>query len=170
MKQLAGYVASNLMFLSKFVHRLTEEHEIGSNVARQLLHLAMHAEHNLSITRGLYHDALVLDRWWWSTLAYGWFGNPDVQERWSLDEFSALCRTVWGDLKADVTFLFINTWAEDDNNREQVLDGYRTLNQIHNNYPKELGTKAVFPIAPMSVNYTHEYIVNALHELDLVTN
>src|SRR5205814_6354238 len=58
------------------VYSLLERGELVSGLARQLAHLACHAENHQALVAATEVKALVLDRWWWSTVAYGWYGGP----------------------------------------------------------------------------------------------
>lgn len=47
-------------------------------LARQLAHLACHSEAMPTLIETARQGAVVLDRWWWSTLAYGWYGRGET--------------------------------------------------------------------------------------------
>ena len=78
------HMPSGLTDLTKGVYRLTEDTPINSPLAWQLLHLACHAENIDAVSQARDSGGVVLDRWWWSTVAYGWHGaglaNGDVDE------------------------------------------------------------------------------------------
>ncbi|GGN37610.1 hypothetical protein GCM10010109_63720 [Actinoplanes campanulatus] len=57
------------------VYSLLEHEGPVSGLARQLAHLACHAETHDTLVAAAEVKALVLDRWWWSTVAYGWYGG-----------------------------------------------------------------------------------------------
>lgn len=95
-----------------------------SGIARQLAHLACHAESVPRIQELLTTRAVVLDRWWWSTLAYGWYSG-DFPEA-GVDEagFRNLIDSIWSPLEASIIFLFDQTYDHDDNNTDPILTGY----------------------------------------------
>ncbi|KQQ96075.1 hypothetical protein ASF72_19260 [Arthrobacter sp. Leaf141] len=98
-----------------------------SGVAKQLTHLACHAESVPRIQDILANRAVVLDRWWWSTLAYGWhsgdFAGVGIQKESFLDVING----IWSPLNASVVFLFDKPYDEDSNNSDPILSGYHTI-------------------------------------------
>src|SRR5258708_36870334 len=72
-----AHMPSGLTALTGEIYRLTEHTPITSPLARQLLHLACHAENIDTLARARQTSGVVLDRGWWSTVAYGWSrGGP----------------------------------------------------------------------------------------------
>jgi dTMP kinase len=69
------HMPSGLTSLTADIYHLTEKAVIQSAWARQLLHLACHAENMPAIADARNHGGVVLDRWWWSTVAYGWYAG-----------------------------------------------------------------------------------------------
>lgn len=98
-----------------------------SGIAKQLAHLACHAETVPSIQEALTSRAVVLDRWWWSTLAYGWYSGDVPDAGITEAGFRNLIDSIWGTLTASVLFLFDKPYEEDSNNSNPVLDGYSVL-------------------------------------------
>lgn len=98
-----------------------------SGVAQQLAHLACHAEANALLGSRLEVTGMVLDRWWWSTLAYGWYGGPVAEAGLSYEVFRALIDAVWHDVRADVVFLFGSPHEADANNSSFIAAGYEEL-------------------------------------------
>lgn len=121
------HMPSGLTDLTKGVYRLTEDTPINSPLAWQLLHLACHAENIDAVSQARDSGGVVLDRWWWSTVAYGWHGaglaNGDVDEL----TFFGMIDAIWSRLPADVVFLFTTSYRADTLNRDQVRDGYARL-------------------------------------------
>lgn len=102
-----------------------------SGVARQLAHLACHAESVPRINRILQDRAVVLDRWWWSTVAYGWYSGEVPNEGVSEDAFMGLIQSIWGQLHPSVIFLFDRPHEEDANNSDPIRHGYNILARDH---------------------------------------
>jgi dTMP kinase len=121
------HMPSGLTNLTKGVYRLTEDTTINSPLARQLLHLACHAENIHAVGQARDSGGVVLDRWWWSTVAYGWHGarlaDGDVDE----STFFGMIDAIWSRLPASVVFLFTTPYRDDTLNRDQVRDGYARL-------------------------------------------
>lgn len=96
-------------------------------LARQLAHLSCHSESMPMLVEKASTGALVLDRWWWSTLAYGWHsrGGTDL----SIDEhtFRTLIEAIWAPICADVVFLFTHAYEADNNNVDGVSNGLLVL-------------------------------------------
>jgi thymidylate kinase len=122
---LVTHMPSGLQNCSRDIYRITEENTIGSPLARQLLHLACHAENLPELRAAREQRGLILDRWWWSTMAYGWYGGL----RSSIGEkaFQEVIDLVWSGLNADVVFLFLTPLKIDTNNHPEVEEGYRAL-------------------------------------------
>ncbi|MGW5155750.1 hypothetical protein ACWEPN_09740 [Nonomuraea wenchangensis] len=128
---LFTHMPSGLTGVTEQIYALTENTEITSALARQLLHLACHAENITALSEARRERGIVLDRWWWSTVAYGWYG-ADLRDV-GVDEqaFFGLISSVWMDLPADLIFLFASPFEDDEQNRDQVLRGYAELARQH---------------------------------------
>lgn len=106
-----------------------------SGGARQLLHLACHVESQPHLRRMLDRpQAVILDRWWWSTYAYG---------RGTIGTFTDsawfdLCQQFWAGWRPDAVFLFTETYALDNKNRAAVWDGYRKFTEAAINRPHQV--------------------------------
>lgn len=119
------HMPSGTTALTEDIYRVTEHHRIDSLLARQLLHLACHAENRPHLEDARSRFGVILDRWWWSTVAYGWFGGLDaVVPR---ERFFGAVDMVWSGLQADVVFLFAASHTDDRKNTEAILRGYRWL-------------------------------------------
>ena len=126
---LVTHMPSGLTELTKAVYTITEHAKITSALARQLLHLACHAENLPALGEARRTRGVILDRWWWSTIAYGWFGG--LSDHLSEDAFLGAIDLVWGGVEADVVFLFLETYEEDSHNISAVAAGYRSLAVAH---------------------------------------
>lgn len=114
------------------IYDLTET--VGEDLdplARQFLHLASHAQSVRKFIRPTLRAEeprpVVLDRWWWSTVAYGFFGGKLSRRGWDVDQFINMCLTTWRGVNADMIFLFMEPHVEDHHNTEDVIEGYQYL-------------------------------------------
>jgi len=98
-----------------------------SGLAQQLAHLSCHAESVSSLVEAARSKALVLDRWWWSTLAYGWYGGSVETSGLSEESFRELIDTIWRPIDPSLVFVFLAPHQIDSNNTEGVEAGYRDL-------------------------------------------
>lgn len=98
-----------------------------NGLAKQLAHLACHAESVPQITELLESTAVILDRWWWSTLAYGWYSGDISATSITESTYRALIDGIWSELKPSVVFLFDRPYDEDANNSDPILAGYRLI-------------------------------------------
>lgn len=126
------HMPSGFTKLTKAIYGLTEKEKITSQLARQLLHLACHAE-NMSTLTSARRQGVVLDRWWWSTVAYGWYagalGAAGVPE----EVFFGIVDAVWRGQSADIVFLFTTPFENDELNRDEVRRGYEILADRYSN-------------------------------------
>lgn len=125
------HMPSGLTSLTQSIYRLTETEPISSPLARQLLHLACHAENTEALSTARATGGAVLDRWWWSTVAYGWFGGHLGAEGVEQAAFFGMIDSVWCRHQADVVFLFMTPYRRDELNRDAVYDGYTRLAAQH---------------------------------------
>ena len=107
-----AHMPSGLTGLTSSIYRVTEDEPIDSPLARQLLHLACHAENMPALVSAAAAGGLVLDRWWWSTMVYGWYAHGEGLGV-GLDVFRALIDAVWSRVTADVVFLFETPFVQD---------------------------------------------------------
>lgn len=75
--------------LTEGIYRLTEQTPISPPLARQLLHLACHAENIDAISEARNRGGAILDRWWWLTVAYGWYDARMAEQGWTRTPSSA---------------------------------------------------------------------------------
>lgn len=141
------------------LYRLLEAKPPARPLARQLAHLSCHSESIEDLLDSARRGALVLDRWWWSTLAYGWYPNGGDL---GLSEatFRSLIDEVWGAVTADLVFLFLDAHLSDVNNADGVREGYAAIAASHPDY--------VVIVPPMSVSDTHDFILTQLRQRGLV--
>lgn len=118
---------SGMTDLTRDIYSLTEHNQISSPLARQLLHVACHAENIGPIADARVRHGLFLDRWWWSTVAYGWYGAGLARSGPSKSVFFGLIDSVWSAQQADVVFLFMTPYENDRLNRDEVRSGYAAL-------------------------------------------
>lgn len=126
-----AHMPSGLTQLTERIYRLTEDQPIDSALARQLLHLACHAENMTALSEARQQRGVILDRWWWSTVAYGWYAGNLAASGLTESMFLGLINAVWRDQVADVVFVFTTPYEDDALNRDQVRAGYAALVEQH---------------------------------------
>lgn len=127
---LLVHMPSGLTNLTQALYEITERQPISSPLARQLIHLACHAENLPLLVQARHRGGVILDRWWWSTVAYGWFG-AGLRTKMAESAFFGAIDLVWGGLRADVIFLFLASFDDDPHNLPPVVEGYEWLAQRH---------------------------------------
>lgn len=132
----------------------------SSGVARQLAHLACHAESVPRIREALGTGAVILDRWWWSTLAYGWYGGAIPAAGITETGFRNLIQSIWEPLIASTVFLFDKPYEPDANNSDPILDGYQQLAEAHSDLTARVPHGAADDVTA--------WIVTTLHSRDLI--
>lgn len=158
---LFTHMPSGLTEFSRRLYSLLEANPPESGLARQLTHLASHSENISTLIEAASAHSLVLDRWWWSTMAYGWYSGDVPERRLSESAFRDLIDCIWAPVTASIVFLFLTPREADPNNVDGVADGYRTLAAHH--------TGNVAHVPSHSPEETHDFIVQALREADLAT-
>lgn len=145
-------------------YHLLESNTSGpkSGLARQLAHLACHAEAVPEIAAALRDRAVVLDRWWWSSIAYGWYGGDIEQASINHQTYTALVQGVWQPVTASVVFLFDTPFETDPNNSARVRAGYDDLARANADL-----TVRVPKDAPDNVT---AYLLDQLRRRDLLTD
>lgn len=148
--------------LSKEIYKLTETDVNMSRMARQFLHLASHSEMyqreiGPKIMAGV---PVMLDRCWWSTLAYGWKAD-EIRSRFT--ELSGLVTMpthyAGTRLLPDMVFVFLHPWREDRHNTPQVETNYRNLLSSFGN---------AIEVPAMNPKATRWWIMEKLVERDLL--
>jgi hypothetical protein len=122
---------SGLTALTASIYTLTKRAEIRSAWARQLLHLACHAENMSALTDARRRGGVMLDRWWWSTVAYGWYAGQLAAVGVTPELFRGVIDSVWAEQIADLLFLFTTPYEHDELNRDEVARGYADLAAEH---------------------------------------
>lgn len=155
---LVTHMPSGLTGITRAIYETTEHHPIASPLARQLLHLACHAENLPALREARKQRALILDRWWWSTVAYGLFGGlrPQVSDETFLEAIGM----VWKGFDADVVFLFSRAHEDDRHNSPGVVEGYGWLPE---RYPE-----IAVDVPSASVKSTTEFLLRELSQRDLL--
>lgn len=159
-RTLFTHMPSGLTEFSRQLYSLLETKPPDSGLARQLTHLACHGENISRILEAARDGSLVLDRWWWSTMAYGWYGGDIAETGLSESAFRELIECIWAPVTASIVFLFLTPREDDANNVEGVANGYRELAARHS------GTVVLVPA--LRRDDTQEYIVETLREADLI--
>lgn len=149
-----AHMPSGSTAFTKGLYDLLENHPPSSGLGRQLAHLACHCENMPGLVEAATSRALVLDRWWWSTMAYGWYGGDVPAAGISGAVFRELIGRIWAPVTPSIIFLFLTPREEDPNNVDGVAEGYR---QLADDHP---GTVVLVPT--MSESETHAHIVATL--------
>lgn len=136
-----------------------EDEKPSSGLAQQLAHLACHAESIGQLVEVTKSKALVLDRWWWSTLAYGWYGGSVEQSGLSEQSFRELIQTIWAPIVPSVVFVFLKPHQADSNNAAGVEAGYRAIMGEH--------ADLTVAVPPRDPDETHRFIVDELVRRDV---
>lgn len=155
-----AHMPSGLTSLTGAVYDLTEREAIESPLARQLLHLACHAENMDALVAGRDSSGLILDRWWWSTLAYGWFGADLARHGVKEEVFRGMIESVWSPITADLVLVFSTPFTDDPLNRRGVRAGYTQL--------LEAAGDTAFEVPAADPDTTTEAIRQVLHERGLL--
>lgn len=144
------------------VYALLEDKDTAPTdpLARQLAHLACHSEAMPTLMEKVSQGALVLDRWWWSTLAYGWYGKGEIDLGIDEHTLRTLIEAIWAPIRADVVFLFLHAYEADSNNVDGVAQGYQTL--------ADESPVTVVRVGAMAEAETYEFVAAELLRLGLV--
>lgn len=153
------------------VYAVTEHGIIQSPWARQFLHLAAHAEEYRTIINPHLQagGSVWMDRNWWSTVAYGFFGG-NIRTAWRPEEvpfefayrsYENLARIPTEGTDPDIVFLFMHPWVEDRHNTKKVREGYEYL---QNQYPD-----ICYVVEPDSIDRQIVDIFEVLSDRELVT-
>lgn len=154
------HMPSGLTELTREIYALTERERITSPLARQLLHLACHAENLDVLAQARVRRGLVLDRWWWSTVAYGWYAGHLAESGVAEAVFFGMIDAVWGREPADAVFLFTTPYEHDDLNRSEVRTGY---NHLADQFPS-----LVIEVPSGDPSSTTEFIITHMRERGLL--
>jgi len=101
-----------------------------------------------------------MDRSWWSTIAYGWYGT-DLSESIDLETFLKVAQLPAEGLLPNVVFVFLDPWTTDPHNSAAVRRGYEELSRLFSD-------RAV-RVAPAPADDVTTFILNELQRRGLVT-
>ncbi|MFI8412139.1 dTMP kinase [Paeniglutamicibacter gangotriensis] len=121
------HMPSGLMPTTMDIYENLERGGFSSPLATQLFHLACHAENVPTLMVLKQEGAIILDRFWWSTVAYGWYGGKLAETGLQTESFMNVIDTVWSELRPDLVFLFLNAHRDDSSNNDGVVAGYLAL-------------------------------------------
>jgi len=157
---IVTHMPSGLTAITEAIYQLTEQHPISSSLARQLLHLACHAENVPHLLNARSAHAVLIDRWWWSTIVYGWFG-AGLRSEFDEEAFLAVISMIWSGLPADLVFLFLTPHRHDVLNQPPVMQGYRWLaNRYH---------EIAVEVPHADPDATTDFLLRQMHERGLVS-
>lgn len=146
--------------VGQLVYQLTEGVKDLSPVGRQFLHLASHAEHyQRDILPVLSDRAVIMDRCWWSTVAYGWFAGG-IRYLCDLADFIAMAKLPTQGKDPSLVFVFTHPYEEDYHNTPELLRGYSWL--------FERSSAKSFVVPDASQEEVTAFIVDALRKAGLV--
>ncbi len=149
-----AHMPSGETAFSQGLYQVLEQDPPSSGLARQLAHLACHCENMPDLVHAAQSHTLVLDRWWWSTMAYGWYAGDVKETGISETAFRELIAQIWAPITASMVFLFLAPHEEDPNNVADVALGYRQL------AAQQPAITVMVPTMPPTD--THEYVVTQL--------
>lgn len=114
--------------LGEEIYALTEGRSMEP-LTRQLLHLASHSEHYAWSLIPILDSGcpVVMDRCWWSTVAYGYFQGALMERGWDLDQFIHLAQSPAQGHLPDLVCLFTEPFVEDPHNDEVLEFAYGEL-------------------------------------------
>jgi hypothetical protein len=99
---------------------------------------------------------VILDRWWWSTLAYGWYGGHLAEAGIQQSVFFGMIDTIWCRQPADVIFLFLTPFTADPLNRHKVRQAYEDLAERY--------AQTTVMVPPGSEEDTTAFILDSLRD------
>ena len=147
--------------VGRVVYELTEQVASIHPVARQFLHLASHAEHyEKELIPALSANGVVMDRCWWSAVAYGYFAGGLQYAFADYQQFEATVRIPTQGIDPAVVFLFMHAWRSDRHNTEELVAGYHFLDE------RFLDT--VERVPAVGEEETTEFIVRRLRDRELL--
>lgn len=148
--------------VGELVYRITESSTQMHPVTRQMLHLAAHAEqYQLQIVPALRTGGVVMDRNWWSTVAYGWF-DGGFRHVIDLIDFIKMAKLPTQDVEPSVVFVFMHDHVGDPHNTLALVKGYEEL-------ALEWFPSLMEPIERGTPEQVTEQIVRALEQRKLLS-
>ena len=125
--ELYTHQPSGDTMVGQAVYSITEKSTNLTPLARQFLHLAAHSEqYEKVIIPALSDRGVIMDRCWWSTVAYGWF-DGGLKHLIDLIDFIRLVRLPTHGVMPDVVFVFMHAWKQDRHNTIELCNGYEYL-------------------------------------------
>lgn len=114
--------------LGKEIYALTESDHEMTAWTRQFLHLASHANHYQNSIIPILRSgrSVFMDRCWWSTFAYGFWGTA-IQETMEPEEFLSIAQLPTQGWLPDLVLLFMEPYHIDRHNTPSVVAGYEWL-------------------------------------------
>ncbi|MCU1525395.1 MAG: uncharacterized protein JWO18_2289 [Microbacteriaceae bacterium] len=113
------------------IYEILESSHRLNPLARQLLHLASHAENRDAIQGALLKGSVVLDRFWWSMVAYG-LSDPNFGfSPGDKAAVQSLIDSIWADTTPDIVFLFTVIHDPDHRNKPEIVKTYELMAARH---------------------------------------
>lgn len=164
---LVAHQPSGTSATSAEIYNITERcRELGTHpLTLQMLHMAAHVEHwDVDLLPALHDRGVVLDRFWWSTVAYGYF-DGGLSTQFDIETFvrmaSASAQTRWPDL----ILVFDKPYVEDPHNTHDVHQGYSFLRRSFASQSNDILCVPAWPGDPQSV---HQWILMKLIDKGIV--
>ena len=154
------HMPSGLNDSTRKIYGALEGGSFSSGLAKQLFHMACHAENVAAIQVARTESAVVLDRFWWSTIAYGWYEGRLWQTGMHEESFLNVISAIWSNLDPNLIFLFLDPQEDDDNNTDEVRTGYLSL-------AKKFSEKTVL-VPTMSIEETNRFVVEKIEASGLL--
>lgn len=143
--------------LTARVYEALESIAPTSGLARQLFHLACHAENASMIAQRRRDSGLLLDRWWWSTLAYSTDLATEQQR-----VIASVVESIWSGFEADLVCCLFEPLRDDSNNSDLVTAAYYRLAEAHQG--------PVLFVPPASRSERVETVVDAMRHEGLLVH
>lgn len=167
-KETGGYVVhmpSSFHELTRHLYELMEEHRQIEPMTRQLLHLACHASSITQLIALRDEQGLILDRWWWSTIAYARaaIDPEEVRGEAVLNALSIVAQTVWEPLiprleDPSASFIFLHPVKPDPHNTPALLEAYE----------RRVMTSAARVVPLDNSGWVHKFIMHELEDRGLL--
>ncbi len=162
---LVSHQPSGAPGIGKQIYQLTEGTIELNPTARQFLHLACHAQHwqDELLPALASGKSVLLDRFWWSTVAYGYFDGEVANGRMTPQEFMDMVQlTMPSRLKPSIVFYFNSPYAEDRHNTERLVRGYEWL-ASYLSHPNNI-QYPIYRVPMGNMKEVHTWIMGVLKE------
>lgn len=144
------------------IYELTENEPRLNPMSRQFLHLASHCEmYDRDIVPALHARGVIMDRNWWSTVAYGW-SAAELHMYLQYPDLIDLARVPTLGTVVAHTFCFLRAYKEDPHNTRELMDAYIRL--IRDTHPSQVTVLA----AEETADVVNAQIIRTLEGLGLV--